>query len=74
MFDISLAELVVIFFVGIMILKPNDIMNIFVKLKGLNYKFRRQSFLNDVLLDLKEESSFEESKANFKNEKQKKSK
>ncbi|WPX96458.1 Sec-independent protein translocase subunit TatA/TatB [Candidatus Bandiella euplotis] len=54
MFDISLMELLVVFLVAMLVLKPKDMLNLLAKLKNLNNRVNPQKLLQENLLDLEE--------------------
>ena len=64
MFDVSLLELMTIFLVGMLVLKPRDIISIFTKFKNLNSNFTKEKFLDfkeiDMIEDKKNEFSFKD--------------
>ena len=60
MFDVSLVELLTIFLVAILVLKPRDAVSIFTKFKNFSNNLTRQNFL-----DFEEISVIEEKEAVF---------
>ena len=74
MFDISLFELMVILLVGVFVLEPKDIKDLFIKLKKFNNKFTMQNFLQDDFLDFKEvkEIDIKDDEPDLKNAKRRK--
>jgi Sec-independent protein translocase protein TatA len=47
MFDISLSELLLIFIIGVLVLKPKDLVRIFEKVKGFNRKLMNKKGIEE---------------------------
>lgn len=65
MFDISLWELLTVFLVGMLVLKPKDIISIFAKIKNFNATIARENSLDFQRIDIIEDI---ENKFSFRNE------
>ena len=65
MFDISLSELLTIFLIGMLVLKPKDVINIFAKIKNFNATIVEKDFLDFKTISTIEEK---ENKCSFKYE------
>lgn len=65
MFDISLWELLTVFLVGMLVLKPKDIISIFAKIKNFNTTIAGDNSLDFQRIDIIEDI---ENKFSFRNE------
>ena len=52
MFDISLSELVLIFIIGVLVLKPKDLVSIFEKVKRFNRKLMNKEGIEEDFFGL----------------------
>ena len=52
MFDISLSELLLIFIIGVLVLKPKDLVSIFEKVKRFNRKLMNKEDIEEDFFGL----------------------
>ncbi|MFK7760949.1 MAG: twin-arginine translocase TatA/TatE family subunit [Candidatus Midichloriaceae bacterium] len=52
MFDISLSELLLIFIIGVLVLKPKDLVSIFEKVKRFNRKLMNKEGIEEDFFGL----------------------
>ena len=52
MFDISLSELLLIFIIGVLVLKPKDLVSIFEKIKRFNRKLMNKEGIEEDFFGL----------------------
>ena len=52
MFDISLSELLLIFIIGVLVLKPKDLVNVFEKVKRFNRKLMNKEGIEEDFFGL----------------------
>lgn len=52
MFDISLSELLLIFIIGVLVLKPKDLVSIFEKVKRFNRKLMNKKGIEEDFFGL----------------------
>ena len=52
MFDISLSELLLIFIIGVLVLKPKDLVNVFEKVKRFNRKLMNREGIEEDFFGL----------------------
>lgn len=52
MFDISLSELLLIFIIGVLVLKPKDLVKVFEKIRGFNRKLMNKKGIEEDFFGL----------------------
>ena len=52
MFDISLSELLLIFIIGVLVLKPKDLVRVFEKVRGFNRKLMNKKGIEEDFFGL----------------------
>ena len=52
MFDISLSELLLIFIIGVLVLKPKDLVIVFEKVRGFNRKLMNKKGIEEDFFGL----------------------
>ena len=52
MFDISLSELLLVFIIGVLVLKPKDLVRVFEKVRGFNRKLMNKKGIEEDFFGL----------------------